>query len=155
LTPEDLNQTGLNKSFRIISTNQDDNGTQFISAYESIEHPIYATQFHPEMNAFEFALTNTVHRIPHSINAIKIAQYFANFFVNQARNNCHKFANRKLESDSLIFNYHTVYTGKSEKASFEQIYRFDITGNAAKRQQTHFYEWCVTFFIITFISSYI
>lgn len=43
--------------------------------------PFYATQFHPEKNSFEWA--TRLKGIPHSKNAIRVGQYFANFFVDE------------------------------------------------------------------------
>jgi gamma-glutamyl hydrolase len=47
-------QRQLSTFFRALSTNVDINQKEFISTIESINYPIYATQFHPERNAFEW-----------------------------------------------------------------------------------------------------
>jgi gamma-glutamyl hydrolase len=130
LTPENFNTSKMKADYQIVTTNKDTNGTTFISAFESNDYPIYATQFHPEKNLFEFVLTKLKQRTPHTENAIKVAQYFANFFVGQARKSLHKFINRKEESDALIYNYSPVYTGKRNDSSFEQVYLFPMNGSA-------------------------
>ncbi len=52
----------------------------------SVQYPVYATQWHPEKNAFEWA---SFLRIPHSPDAIEVTQEFANFFVSGARKSSH------------------------------------------------------------------
>jgi gamma-glutamyl hydrolase len=41
----------MNKYFRVIATNKDENGIKFISIVESKLYPFYGVQFHPEKNA--------------------------------------------------------------------------------------------------------
>ena len=57
-------------------------GLQYISAVEAKKYPFYAVQFHPEKNIYEWTVKEN---IPHSIEAMESAQYFANFFVNEGR----------------------------------------------------------------------
>lgn len=57
-----------------------------LHAHLGLQYPIYATQFHPEKNAFEWA---SFLRIPHSEAAIEVGQETANFFVSQARRSRH------------------------------------------------------------------
>lgn len=51
----------------------------FVSAYK---YPIYGTQWHPEKNAFNW---DPRYVINHDAHAVRVAQYFANFFVNEGR----------------------------------------------------------------------
>lgn len=68
-----------------MSVNYDVNHLKFISSVEHIRLPFYAVQFHPEKNNFEW---HKGRHIPHTYDAIRISQYFANFFVNEGiRNN--------------------------------------------------------------------
>ena len=60
--------------------NDDVNGLRFISTIESKTRPYYGVQFHPEKNLFEFKANKAQ---PHTFEAIQVAQYFANFFINQ------------------------------------------------------------------------
>jgi gamma-glutamyl hydrolase len=48
----------LSTFFRALSTNFDINHKEFISTFEAIKYPIYATQFHPERNAFEWYVSS-------------------------------------------------------------------------------------------------
>ncbi|KAK7868219.1 hypothetical protein R5R35_000622 [Gryllus longicercus] len=74
---------------------------------------------HPEKNGYEWKINKNN---PHTADAIKIMQYFANFFVNEARKSTHTFASSKEERSSLIYNYAPTYTG--DRLVFEQCYFF-------------------------------
>ena len=50
----------------------------FHSAYK---YPIYGTQWHPEKNPFQWTDDN----IPHDIDAVRVAQHMANFFVEEGK----------------------------------------------------------------------
>jgi hypothetical protein len=52
----------------------------------NLQYPVYATQWHPEKNAFEWP---TFLHIPHSPDAIEVSQEVANFFISEARRNTH------------------------------------------------------------------
>ena len=87
-------------------------------------YPFYATQWHPEMNVFEFSHNENIGKnINHSFDAILVSQYMANFFVNECRKNHHRFLNEDEERKSLIFNYQATYT---ERLGYfeEQMYIF-------------------------------
>ena len=67
------------------------------------------------MNVYEFK-QNPSHpespRINHSQDAVYISQYFANFFVSEARKSTHHFPDAATEEKYLIYNYNTYYAGK-------------------------------------------
>ena len=84
------------------------------------DQPIYATQWHPERNSFEWFANRT---IPHSKDATEVGEYFANFFVNEARKSQHRFKSKETEKKYLIYRYRPVYTG--EAGHFEECYIFD------------------------------
>ncbi|XP_053268705.1 gamma-glutamyl hydrolase [Pleuronectes platessa] len=107
----------LKTFYKVLSTNTDGE-TQFVSTVEAYEYPIYATQWHPEKNAFEW----TRPYIPHTPSAIRTTFYMAEFFVSEARKNFHSFASEEGENKALIYNYNPVYTGNH--SAFEQIYLF-------------------------------
>ena len=93
------------------------------------DYPIYGTQWHPEMNPFEFNVAEELgNNINHSPNGIRIAQYFANFFVNEARKNFNSFATPEEERDKLFYNYKPVYSAKYGMFP-EQQYVFDSKRN--------------------------
>ncbi|KAI2662278.1 Gamma-glutamyl hydrolase [Labeo rohita] len=97
----------------------DDGHNEFVSTMEAYDFPIYATQWHPEKNAFEW----TRPYIPHTPSAIKTTFYMAYFFVNEARKSFHSFPSTEEEEKALIYNYKPEYTGTQR--AFEQIYFFD------------------------------
>ncbi|ERL92913.1 hypothetical protein D910_10218 [Dendroctonus ponderosae] len=120
LTRAVLDENNLLDSWRIISTNKDANGLEFISAIEHRSYPIYGVQFHPEKNQFEF---NKGKGFPHSSDSIKVAQYFANFFVNETRRNHNGFSNDTAEAEALIYQFCPRYTGLTN-GYYEQLYVF-------------------------------
>ncbi|XP_034481571.1 gamma-glutamyl hydrolase [Drosophila innubila] len=96
----------LNNSWRIMSLNHDIHGAEFVSSIEHLKYPFYGVQFHPEKPLYEFVSA----KIPHTDSAVKSSQYFADFFISQARQNPHKFVNSTEQLRSLIYNYNPKYT---------------------------------------------
>ncbi|XP_063307433.1 gamma-glutamyl hydrolase-like [Pelobates fuscus] len=108
----------LKKFYNVLSTNSD--GTvEFISTFEAYDYPIYGVQWHPEKTAFEWKKAS---EISHTAEAVYVAFYMAEFFVNEARKSLHKFPDTAQEHESLIYNYCPKYTGNN--SVFEQIYFF-------------------------------
>lgn len=119
LTTENFTKTEtLKKFYRVLSTNTDGQN-EFVSTMEAYDFPIYATQWHPEKNAFEW----TRPHIAHTPSAVKTTFYTAQFFVNEARKSFHSFGSTEEEQKALIYNYNPIYTGT--KSPFEQIYFFE------------------------------
>ncbi|XP_045214855.2 gamma-glutamyl hydrolase-like isoform X2 [Mercenaria mercenaria] len=122
ITPTTFQLTSdLKKMFRVLSTNVDRNGKEFISTIEGIDYPIYGTQWHPEKPNFTW---NSKDHINHGPEAIRVAQYVANFFVAEARKSGHRFSSQKEEIDALIENYNPVY---HKDYTFEDRYYFNYT----------------------------
>lgn len=119
-TKDDFAENDLNRQFDILAVNKDRNGLEFISAYESKTYPFYGIQWHPEKVLYEFARN---YNIPHTSHSVKAAQYFANFFIDEARRNRHSFNTWEEEQDALIYNYNPVFIGK-RNSSYEQVYVF-------------------------------
>ena len=87
----------LSRHWRITSTNMDLSGKPFVSTMEPIDkhnNPIYAVQFHPEKNAFEYGFhpntTIPYEAINHSPTAIAFSVHMVGFFVNMAKENMQK-----------------------------------------------------------------
>lgn len=120
VTERNFTKVGLDKEWKVLSTNTDVYGLEFISSFESKRYPFYAVQFHPEKNPFEFKLS--LH-FPHSKEGVEVSQYFANFFIEETRRNNHAFASWEVEQKSLIYNYMPHFTG-IKNGSYEQIYMF-------------------------------
>ncbi|EGZ26246.1 hypothetical protein PHYSODRAFT_359609 [Phytophthora sojae] len=111
ITPERFNQySSLTDFYTVLATNVDRQGVEFISAFEAKEYPVYAVQFHPEKNSFEYGeyLDGTPYEvIDHSREGIASGQFFANFFIDEARKNDLRFEDPKAERSALIYNYLT------------------------------------------------
>ena len=121
--PDHFDQTPeLRDFFNVLSLNNDRAGTAFVSTIEAKKYPIFGSQWHPEKNTFEWQMVDGVpyEAIDHSFDAVIIAQYTANFFVEQARNSNHKFKDSTIEGNSLIYNYEAVRTS----GDFVQKYFF-------------------------------
>ena len=91
-----------------------------MSAVEAKSYPVYGTQFHPEKNNFEWVKEDEP--IPHSIDAVRMSQYFANFFVQEARKSTASLSDDKYNEES-IWNTVPTFTGKSG-GYFMQTYFF-------------------------------
>nr|XP_012220861.1 PREDICTED: chitobiosyldiphosphodolichol beta-mannosyltransferase-like [Linepithema humile] len=120
VTEEDLRRVNLDNEFRVMSVNRDKKGLEFISSLEHKSFPFYGVQFHPEKNLYEWI---TGKNIPHGSNATRVSQYFADFFVNEARKNSHHFVSTQKEKESSIYNYPVTYTAL-KNSSFTQCYMF-------------------------------
>lgn len=125
LPPQNENpNASLWSLIHVLSTNKDINGSSFVSTFEDKRYPFYGVQWHPEKNNFEW--TKEEHNIPHDDEAIQVAQYFANFFIREARRNGHKYENITEEEAAVISNYnnqnyyffHNVTTTMKERYIF-------------------------------------
>ncbi|XP_055914172.1 gamma-glutamyl hydrolase A-like isoform X2 [Eupeodes corollae] len=123
ITEKTFEEYGFDKDWDILSVNHDWNNFKFISTIEHKRYPFYGVQYHPEKNLYEFIENRG---IPHSAQSIRAAQYFADFFINETRQNMNKFSDSKEEENSLIYNYTPEFTGRAG-SSFVQQYLF--TGN--------------------------
>lgn len=79
----------LQQFFKVVSVSKDLQGEYFVSSIEGKTHPIFGVMWQPELPQFEWGLTG-IGLNDHG--AIVVAQYFANFFVSQARLNHQSFA---------------------------------------------------------------
>nr|XP_015203813.1 PREDICTED: gamma-glutamyl hydrolase-like [Lepisosteus oculatus] len=109
----------LKRFYKILSTSTDGH-KEFISTMEAHRYPFYAVQWHPEKSQFEWIEKSGM---VHTTAAVDAAYYTARFFVNEARRNHHRFANKIEEEKSLIYNYSPVFT--SLESIFVQNYYFD------------------------------
>jgi gamma-glutamyl hydrolase len=109
----------LTDFFKVLTTNVDRKGIEFVSTLEAKKYPFYSTQWHPEKCAFEWALQK---KTRHDSTAIELGQYMSNFFVSEARLSSHKFPSEKEIRKAVIYNYQPKYTGTD--ISYEQVYIF-------------------------------
>jgi gamma-glutamyl hydrolase len=114
--------------FNVLSTSKTRDGVEFVSTMEAFDYPIFGTQWHPEKNNFEFQMVSSpgssvewpYEAINHSPDAVLVAQYTANFFVAQARQSSHRFADPAEEKKRLIYNWPVFATPND----FVQTYFF-------------------------------
>jgi gamma-glutamyl hydrolase len=110
----------LKDFFKVLALSLDNKGLPYIAMMEAKQYPVYATQWHPEKNAFEWA---SFLRIPHSPEGIEVTQEMANFFVGEARKSSHAAADKNEEEDLLIYNWKPEYTGRHESGEEEQDFQ--------------------------------
>ena len=116
----------LYNNFNLLAVNWDAYGYQYIALVEHKQLPIYASQFHPEKNAFGWT---TYESIPHSRNAILFMQYLANFFVNESRESKHRFSDPVEFYKRNINNYKPINTLKEINSIFDSCYFFNDRWN--------------------------
>ncbi|XP_067043104.1 gamma-glutamyl hydrolase-like [Acropora muricata] len=103
LTPETYSKSHLLKTFfRIVATSKDRRGVEFISMMEGKHYPIYMVRWHPSKAQFEWRKDLDIR---HSAKDVLVGQYFANFFMKQARRSGHRFPSEKEENATLIYKY--------------------------------------------------
>ncbi|XP_053674477.1 gamma-glutamyl hydrolase-like [Anopheles nili] len=120
VTEANLTAYGLDDEWRVMSVDRDWNGMEFISTIEHKAYPFYGIQFHPEKNIYEWIPNKN---ISHTANAIQAAQFFADFFIDEARKSDHQFASEEALEKLVIYNYQPTFTGL-KRSSFEQCYMF-------------------------------
>jgi len=119
----------LRAAWSVVATNVDRVGKEFVSLAEGRHLPLYASQFHPEKNAFEFDQTwdsPAVAEHLHASDAIQASSWFARFFVDQVRQNSRRFASKAAFFNASIYNYNPIYTDKMFPGQdlWEQAYVF-------------------------------
>ncbi|KAL4471799.1 hypothetical protein ABPG72_008817 [Tetrahymena utriculariae] len=124
-----FNNTKLSSNFKITSTaTYIPQNYTFVNSIESINYPMYGVQFHPEKNIYEWKVA-----APHDYQSEQVAQYFANFFVNQTRINSHSF-NGTDANNYLIYQYPALQLSDS---SFVQIYIIPNFNQTTKTNSTN------------------
>lgn len=66
--------------------------------------------------------------LPHTLATLETSQYFANYFVNEARKSMHDFASETEVLENVIQNWPPVFTAK-DGSSFFQAYLFNSKNN--------------------------
>jgi gamma-glutamyl hydrolase len=117
-----------------MSVNNDWNDLEFVSTIEHRNYPFYGVQFHPEKNLYEWVRNKN---ISHTSHAVEASQYFAAFFVSEARKSDHKFKDSKAEDQYVIFNFPPSFTG-AKGSAFEQCYLFpaDVKYDATEEESS-------------------
>ena len=102
----------LAAAFRILATGRGRGGKAFVALMESAEgFPIFASQFHPEKNQFEWSLG-----LPPAAQteaAVLATQWLGARFVASARKSTHAFPSGEALRAALIYNSQPVFTSSS------------------------------------------
>jgi len=106
--------------YNVLANNYDRDNLEFISLWEGIKYPVYGAQWHAEKPQYEW---NPTENINHTPDAIEVMQYFADFFLDEARKSNHAFPSYQDELKALIYNYNAIYTEEIEP-DFLQVYCF-------------------------------
>ncbi|CAL1542810.1 unnamed protein product [Lymnaea stagnalis] len=108
----------LGNFYHLLTTSVGKDNKEFVSTFEAFKYPFYGVQWHPEKNIFIWGDNQA---IDHSFDAIKVTQYFANFFVNEARKSSHHYDSSVEEANAVIENAMRVFVpdfNTSEKFYF-------------------------------------
>lgn len=100
----------LGEWFNILSTSKDRNGLEYISTVEAKKYPFTGTQWHPEKPTSEFGMKE----VPHTLDAVRVGQHFANAFVDTARHSTHKPASPEQELADLIYSTPPIFSARFE-----------------------------------------
>lgn len=123
LTLRGLKEANLDKFYKPLAFSKDKSGIEFIAAFEALNYPFFAVQFHPEKPPFEFIVKKSQKNMPHSRDAIAVSRYFADFFVTSAQLNAHKPPNERAFLEGLIYAQTPTYTA-IDGDMYEQRYMF-------------------------------
>ncbi|XP_028763695.1 gamma-glutamyl hydrolase 2-like [Neltuma alba] len=99
----------LSDFFEILTTCTDEHDKVYVSTVRSRNYPVTGFQWHPEKNAFEWAVNQN---IPHTEDAILVTQQAANFLVSEARKSRTRPDGQEV-LDNLIYNYQPTYSGRA------------------------------------------
>ena len=95
--------------FKVISFDTVPGSEPIVATVEAYDYPIYATQYHPEKNKFDFLHSS----IPHGKRAQQFAEDLIFFFVEECRKNSHQF-DSYAEEVALHMSNHRRYFGFME-----------------------------------------
>jgi gamma-glutamyl hydrolase len=122
VTPDNFRRfPSLASKYRMLATNVDRANAIFISAMEHREYPIYATQFHPERNAFEWDVQEV---LDHDLQAIAATQYLSGRLAVALRQSQQTFEDPNVAESLLIYQYDAVYTGSDPTQSYPDRQKF-------------------------------
>lgn len=117
---DDFKNSALSGSWIPFSENIDRKGTVLVSTVEHIKFPFYGFSMHYERTSFEWPKHD---QYPHSLATVEVSQFFANYFVNEARKNENQFNNEDELLNLLIENHAKVVSAKDDVKFFE-LYLF-------------------------------
>jgi len=113
----------LFNNYSVLATNMDINGNEFVSLIEGRSFPIYAAQFHPEKNAYEWDQAWSTDPDSHTPDSIDAMQYFGDYIIREARKSQHKFTGGLSTAGCSVYSVTPTYTGNLDPY-WEQTYFF-------------------------------
>ncbi|XP_065361133.1 gamma-glutamyl hydrolase-like [Calliphora vicina] len=122
ITKKDLCINEIDKQWKVLACNKDDNGLEFITIVEHNSLPFYGFQIHPERLIFDNYVTNN--KSHHCLECFELAQYFSKFFVHQCNLNGNRFNSKEEESRHSIYHFPIVLSDTADKKKFQQHYLF-------------------------------
>lgn len=120
-----------NKNFssfwNIIAYTTSSYNDKFLSFIEAKDYPIYACQFHPEKNLFEWKVF-----ADRTQSGAEIVQIMGNKFIEKARASKNRFASSEEFTKASIYSYKSQLS----KQSFVQVYLFQETSRIGSNLKT-------------------
>ncbi|XP_005182858.1 gamma-glutamyl hydrolase [Musca domestica] len=121
ITKGDLSLFKIEGQWRVLATNKDAKGLEFITLTEHVKFPFFGSQIHPERVFYEnLHDRDSCHQCP---SCYELNQYFAKFFVQQCRANANRFEDHKELVRYSINNFPLTFTGP-EKLHWQLCYLF-------------------------------
>ena len=81
------------------------------------------TQWHPEKPASEFGMEE----VPHTLDAVRVSQHIANYFMEMARMSIHKPQSKEEELAMLIYSTPPIFSARFEVLPEDNYDGPDIT----------------------------
>ena len=104
---QDFYELGMDKAYNLIGTRRDANGTDYVTFVEHKKYPIFCTMVHYEKVAYQW--TDKWYSVDKSLDALRLAQSFSNFFAQECCKNAHKYHSQEQEWSELIENYQPMF----------------------------------------------
>lgn len=95
-----FNRPELYNFYRMITYEYDDARRIVVTSIEAFDYPIYAFQYHPERNLFEFSIPDDV--CPKTPEARQLSENLIFHFVDEARRNNHAFTSFEDQNKYLL-----------------------------------------------------
>jgi len=117
----------LKNFYNVLTTSKDRNGLEYISTLEAKKYPFTGTQWHPEKPTSEFGMED----VPPTLDAVRVSQEYANYFIDTARHSSHKPESPEQELQMLIYSTHVIFSARFETMDEDnydgpyQTYYFD------------------------------
>ncbi|KAM7357644.1 lethal (3) 72Dr isoform 2-T2 [Cochliomyia hominivorax] len=122
ITKDDLRSYKIDKQWKVLASNKDENDVEFITLVEHNSLPFYGSQIHPERVMFDNYESQIKRH--HCLECFHLAKYFANFFVKECNLNSNYFDSKLEESKYFIQNFPLVLDAKEDNKKFRQYYLF-------------------------------